>query len=330
MAVLTGIQGMNIGDGTGGKVALSIDKMVLRILSDSILTYAMATIRNPGQVKAGTVSYYRPEIVGAKDYGSGTSAFDNVNVGLVNINIDTRRNVKREYETFDVERLQESDYIIGMVSTGIAMAIQADLNGAFLDFLVKKFDDNTGDATLKTQKIVLNHVCEENPDMTPEEARKDYLKLQYAYNKIFQTFDKNKIGVPKAEILAFVAPNVDTGLTNAFWNQPNAIGEYVVNKTLALKQLGNLKYHVDNMLGINIPAGSSFNNDKDLDFSKNFGFLLHNEAVAMPINVEQIINVLNPDNGNPRFIAKYQYGIGILRPKLIYKIVSANTKSKSK
>lgn len=38
----------------------------------------------------------------------------------------------------------------------------------------------------------------------------------------------------------------------------------------------------------------------------------------MPININQTIQTINPENGNIRFIIKYQFGIGILRPKLIY------------
>ena len=40
----------------------------------------------------------------------------------------------------------------------------------------------------------------------------------------------------------------------------------------------------------------------------------------MPINIQQTMQTINPDNGNLRFITKYQFGIGILRPKLIYAI----------
>lgn len=321
MATLQGIQGMNIGDGSGGKVALSLQTRVLRILADNVLSYATATAMNPASVKAGTCSYYVPEIIGASDYGTGDGAFETPQSGLVTFNLDTRRSVKYEYETFDVERLGESDYIMGMIANGVAMAIQADLNGQFWKFLADKFDKSSGDSTLRTQTIQLTYLTKENVNETPENMRKDLLTLEYKMNKINQLFDKAKLGVPKAEIMSIVAPVVDTNLRYAFWNQPNELGKWVISKTLSGNQIGNIKYTVDPMLNNNIPAGSSFSKDKALDFTKIYGFLFHNEAIAMPINVEQIWQGVNPDNANPRFIAKYQFGIGILRPKLIYKII---------
>ena len=326
MAVLQGIQGMNIGDGAGGKVALSLQTRVLRILADNVLSYATATALNPASVKAGTCSYYVPEIIGASDYGTGDGAFSVPQSGLVSFNLDTRRSVKYEYETFDVSRLEDSDYILGMITNGIAMAIQADLNGQFWKYLVTKFDKTSGDATLKTQTIELSYLTKENVNETPENMRKDLLSIEYKLNKINQMFDKAKLGVSKAEIMAIVAPVVDTNMKYGFWNQPNLLGQWVVSKTLAGNQIGNLKYTVDPMLNNRIGAGSSFSADQELDFTNVYGFLFHNEAIAMPINLEQIWQGVNPDNANPRFIAKYQFGIGILRPKLIYKIVDKTTK----
>ena len=124
MAVLTGIQALQMGDGASGKAALSIKTRVLRILADSKLSYMLATMMNANDVKAGTVSYYVPEIIGSNDYGAaGAGAFNAPNSGIVSVNINTRRDVKWEWETFDISRLEEGDYILGMITTGIAMAV---------------------------------------------------------------------------------------------------------------------------------------------------------------------------------------------------------------
>lgn len=323
MATIQGISGMQMGDGAGGKVALSIQKQVLRILSDNILSYATATALNPASVKAGTATYYVPELIGAEAYGTGTSKFHVPQSGLLSFNLDTRRTVKWEVETFDLSRLNESDYIMGMISTGIAMAIQADLNGQFWKYLVEKFDKNTGDSKLKTQVLSTDYLTKKNKTIDPDTAFGDYIQIEYLYNDINQTFDKNKLGIPKAEIMAIFAPIVDTNLKIAFRNQPNAIGEYQINKSLSGKKIGNLIYTTDPMLNKNIPANSSFNNDQALDFTKIFGFIFHNEAIAMPINLEQIWHGTNPENANPRFIAKYQFGIGLIRPSIIYKLVDS-------
>lgn len=323
MAVLQGISGMNIGDGAGGNIALSIQERVLRILADSQLSYLAATMRNPQSVKAGTATYYVPEIIGANDYGVSGSAFVTPQSGLVSFNLDTRRDVKHEYETFDVERIDQSDYIIGMISIGIAMAIQADLNGQFLTYLKKQFDAG---GALAAQKVVTKYIGTKNATMTKEQAREDYINLQYTIVDLMTTFDKNKLGVNKSEFITILAPLADVNLKNAFWDQPNETGNFVISETLSGKKLGIINYIVDSMLLKNIPAGSSFNNNQAVDMSAYVGFILHNEAIAFPINLYQIINTINPDNGNPRYIAKYQFGIGTLRPKLVYAITKAATK----
>lgn len=315
MAILQGISGMQIGDGAGGKVALSIKESVLRILSDTQLSFMTATVRTPGALNSGTVSYYVPELVQTENYGTGTNAFQTPQAGLVSVNIDTRRSSSYEIETFDMSRIGEIDYIIGMVSTGLALAIQADLNAHFLNFLKEKI---TGELT--AQRIKVKYIGEKNVDLTPENSRKDLLLLEYQMNDINQTFDKAKLGVPKAEVFCIFSPLLDTNIRNAFWNQPNGLGEWVIDKSLSGKQIGNIKYFVDNMLNKNIPAGSSFSKDKDNDFSKILGFILHNEAVAFPINIETIGQTINTQNLNPRWIAKYQFGMGVLRPSLIYAI----------
>lgn len=216
MAILQGISGMQIGDGSSGKIALSLKTRVIRMLADQIMSYATATIREPSQVKTGSVSYYVPEIIGAEAYGSASSSFDVPQASLVNVKIDTRDWIHYEYETFDVERLGESDYILSMIASGIAMAIQARLNAAFLQNLADAFSTNAETASMRTQKIELAYVVKPEIARKPDEARNDYYALQYAHMKINQMFDKNKLGVPKSEIMAIVAPVVDIGLQQAF------------------------------------------------------------------------------------------------------------------
>lgn len=315
MAVLTGISGMNIGDGSGGKVALSLETRVLRMLADSEFSYMFATLRNPTEVKTGTVSYYVPELLTTTDYGDGTTPFQTPNVGLVSINLDTRRTAKYKYETFDVERLTESDYIMGMVSTGLAMSIQADLNFQFLNYMYNQL--KTG-GTLQAQKIDLDYICNKTT-FTPDQGFDDYLKLEYGIIDISTIFDKNKLGVQKAEIMALLSPYCDVGLRIAFRNQPNSIGNWQIEQTLVGKQIGNLKYKVDNMLDKQIAAKASFN-DQEVNLTNFIGMLFHNEAIAMPMNLNTIVQLLDPQDANPQWIAKYQFGIGILRPNLVYGI----------
>ena len=318
MAVLQGISGLAMGDGTGNKIALSINTQVLEILSNDKLSYLTATITNPAQVKNGTVSYYVPEIIGSGDYGTAGEGTNFVEpaAGLVSINIDKRRQNKYEVETFDISRLNESGYILGVVAAGIARAIQADLNAEYLTFIVSQFKQG---GNLQTQVLELAKVGKGDPTLTPEESRVDYNRVQLQIAKFQKMFDKRMLGVGVNEIYGVLSVEADIDLRNAFWNQPNTLGNFVIKETLEGVKLGNLNYFVDVMLNNTIGAGTSFS-DKQLQTAGLVGLIMHREAVGMPINIQQTMQTINPENGNLRFITKYQFGIGILRPKLIYAI----------
>lgn len=318
MAILQGISGLSMGDGEAGKIALSINTQVLDILSNDKLSYLTATITNPAQVKNGTVSYYVPEIIASGEYGTAGEGTQFVEpaAGLVSINIDKRRQNKYEVETFDISRLNESGYILGVVAAGIARAIQADLNAEYLSFLVAQF--KTG-GSLATQILELANVGKGNPDLTPELSRVDYNRIQLQIAKFQKMFDKRMLGVGVNEIYGVLSVEADIDIRNAFWNQPNTLGNFVIRETLEGVKLGNLNYFVDIMLNNTVAAGTSFS-DKQLQTAGLVGLIIHREAVGMPININQTIQTINPENGNIRFITKYQFGIGILRPKLIYAI----------
>ncbi|WP_300351203.1 hypothetical protein [Clostridium sp.] len=86
---------------------------------------------NPSSVKSGTVAYQVPEILQAEDYGDGTTTSQIPQSGLVEISIDTRRDIKYDVETFDQTRLGDMEYVIGIIASASALAIQNDLNAHF-------------------------------------------------------------------------------------------------------------------------------------------------------------------------------------------------------
>ena len=329
MAALTGISGMNIGDGAGAKVALSINEYVLRILVDGGFTWRFATPTSPSDIKAGTASYFVPEVVsGGNDYGSGNITYDTVNVGLKSFNVDKRRYTAYTYDLFDVERIYESDAIMAQIATSLAVQVEAQLNA---DFWLELKNVLTTDTTVKTQAIELAVLGKNYADtpFTPDEAFTDFQKMNYQIVTISKLFDKNKIGVSKDEMMTILAPEVDAGLTIAFRNQPNAIGEWQIAKSLVGKQIANVRYITDKMLNQNIAAGQSFNKNA-VDLTNLLGVIFHTEAIAMPINFQQVLFLQDNNNGNPKFLAKWQYGFGILRPKLIYSLWTTGNKPKAK
>ncbi len=317
MAVITGISGMQMGDGAGGKIALDLKTRVLRILYDSSFSYLTATVANPRQLNAGSVSYQIPEILTAEDYLTGNTEFQTMQSKIVEVPINIRRTVKYTYETFDQSRLGDMVGVIGTIANSVAMSIQNDLNAHFWLNTSKEFAANTG--TLRTQSIQL-------PDLVDKAATIDKIKaavkeLQWKTTEISKTFSKLAMGVSKAELMIFLDPFADINIRQMYYNQPNSLGHRVVANNLEMIQLGGgVSYTLDKMLGNDIKANQSFSKDKALDLKDYVGFIIHNEAIAMPFNLNQMVGVIDQTNGNPRMIAKYQFGFGIIRPWLVYAI----------
>lgn len=319
MAILTGISGLQMGDGEGGKIALSIDTRVQRILANSSHAYKTATMMNAMDVKSGTVAYYKPEIVQAQDYGTGTGPFQVTNTGIVEVAIDTRRTIKWDWEQFDASRLHESEYIIGMISNGVANAILADLNAHFLTFVNNQLTNNTA---IQNQVLVLPELVDETA--TADKCRDAMFKVQYKIAQLEKIFDKRMLGIEKAEMLVFLDNIADVNVRKSFTNIVGGINEFLMSDLKGV-QLGNFKYLIDPMLNNKVPAGTSYSADKDLDTTNLIGFICHNEAIAMPLNYNSTTFLINNENANPRYISKYQFGIGLIRPKLLYGIVKQKT-----
>lgn len=315
MAILQGISGLQWGDGANGNVALSIHTEVLRILRSNKLSYMSATIRTPGQVAAGTATYYVPEIIQTNYYGaSGASGFSVPQTGIISFNLDKRRDAKWEVEQFDIARLQDSTYILSVIAAGLAGAIQSDLNAEYLAFLTSQFKEG---GKLANQTVPVPTLWKTDVTVTPEQCRQDFLLLQQQVMKFTKKFNKQMLGLERNEVFAVLSYEADINLRNAFWNQPNELGRKVIEDTLEGQQLGLLKYFTDPMLQNEIRVGTSFSKDTALDTTNFVGFIAHKEAIAFPINLMTTTQTINPDNGNPRFITKYQFGMGILRPDLI-------------
>lgn len=315
MAVLTGISGMQIGDTAGGNVALTITTRTLRILSDMSLSYLSATIKNPNDVKFGTVSYYRPELIQVNDYGTGTTTFDAPQVGNVDVNLSIRRTGKWTYEEFDLARMGGVESVIGMIANGLALGIQADLNAHFITYVTQELK-----TTLKAQNIQIALFGQANPAATPEQCRVAMNQLKFKVGQLSKMYTKDKLGVSQAEIVTLLSVESDILIENAFWGQQGGIE--IILGGLKTKKFGNVRYIIENMLNNKIDATTSFSKDKTLDTTNFNGLIIHNEAIAMPMNFLTGKFIVDPVNGNPKYLMKYQFGIKILRPELVWGVTN--------
>lgn len=333
MAVLDGISGNWMLDGAGGNIALDIQKGILRILSDSAFVYKTATILNKGEIKKGSVSYALPEIAQTEDYGQDGGSFQNIAANLVKIPINIRRWVGVEYESFDYSRLGDFQAVVPMVINSIAMSIENDLNAHFWNFIATNFKQDNG--PLRKQSIVMPGLVEDYSTaangVKTDDIKKYIYQLQRHYLAVNKTWNKNVLGIPKAELMLILDTYADLNIRQAYDGQPNALAERTIAKDLVGVQIGTGVYYItDKMLGENIKAGTSFSKDKALDLSNFIGLICHNEAIAMPFNFHELAFLRNPKNNNPRLICKYQFGLGFVRPTLCWAIVKQQPAARGK
>lgn len=333
MAILQGIQGMFLNDGDGGKIALDINRRVLTILNSGRLSFLTCTI-NEAQARAGTIWFDKPEIIQNQEYvdsyntptttaegqtppapaGGGTNYYQTPTSGKIAVNIDKTRAAGYQVETFDLVSLGNPNAILGQIASSLAMAMTKQLNATFLQYLVDFFADKL-DIKGSTQKTPLA-VLDKEAYNTPESCREDLDKLTKRLARFTQIYDKEKAGIDGGQFVTVTSPIVHVNMMNAFWNQQGSLPML----------LGREKYYVfqdiitiqDGMLQNTILKGESFSKDTDLDTSTLAAFMIHNEAIAMPIVYNGTFNMVNQFNGNPLFLAKYKYGIGMVRPDLIW------------
>ena len=329
MAILQGIQGMFMNDGAVGKIALDINRRVLTILNSGRLSFLTCTI-NEAQARAGTIWFDKPEIIQNQEYvdsyntptttaegqtppapaGGGTNYYQTPTSGKIAVNIDKTRAAGYQVETFDLVSLGNPNAILGQIASSLAMAMTKQLNATFLQYLVDYF------AGAGSKQITALDVLDKEAYSTPEPCREDLDKLTKRLARFTQIYDKEKAGIDGGQFVTVTSPIVHVNMMNAFWNQQGSLPML----------LGREKYYVfqdiitiqDGMLQNEILKGQSFSKDTDLDTSTLAAFMIHNEAIAMPIVYNGTFNMVNQFNGNPLFLAKYKYGIGMVRPDLIW------------
>lgn len=315
MAVLTGFSGMQMGDGAGGKIALMIKTGILQFLQNTFFAYKTASL-NTATVDAGSVTYKIPELLYTDTYNPAGIDRQVIQANQVTVPINIQRSLAYETETFDVSRLGSWKAIVGMVAAMIGTIIEADLNSHFWLNLKTKFDTQNGE--LRKQNLVLPQL--QKKDVTSEEGRAAIRDLIWLYTQISKKYTKTQLGVNPNDLLLIVCPEAEVTFREAFWNQPNSLGERVVSNSLTMKPLGgNVYYQVDNFLGQNIPK-EIFRKDVDTDLQEFLGFVIHKEAIAFPWNIQKARFFDDQKNLNEVFAVKYQFGFGILRPHLIYSI----------
>lgn len=318
MGIMSSITAMQIGDGAGGKTSLAIKTGILKFLQNSMFAYKTASV-DTATVRAGSITYKLPEFVQTEKYNPAGISRQVLQAKDITVTLNIQRALAYETETFDVSRLGSWTAIVGMISAMVGTIIEADLNSHFWLKLKEQFNLTNG--ALRKQNLMLPAL--QKKGVTETEGRQAISELIWQYTQISKQYNKSQLGVKKSDMVLFVCPEAEITFRQAFWGQPNAVGERVISDSLSMKPLGGgVYYQVDNFLGQNIPKGI-FRSDEDTDMSDFLGFMFHNEAIAFPWNIEKARFFDDQQNLNEVFAVKYQFGFGLLRPHLIYSITKS-------
>ena len=143
-----------------------------------------------------------------------------------------------------------------------------------------------------------------------------------AQNDLCKTITNKYIGVSQSEFYGLVdrtaLKNIRLLLTglNASNSAYDMLLKGIGGDTMEKFEFNGLTLLVDNFINFSLPQGYSFNGDYAMAI-KMLGCIIHREAVAFPIGLNTVVGVINPNNGNMRYIAKYCFGKGIIRPELL-------------
>lgn len=343
MATLTGISGMlgGFGDGNGGSIALSLREKVLRFLkSDTLFTYMVSTMK-PDSWGAGSVYFRKIQTLQNETYKGSNNSFQEPQSTTVRIDINQAQVVKYSYELFNMDRVKSADELLGQIAATMYESMSQQLNAALLLFLkyhtlgdaaeIKKVYTTLSDSYMPqaagqfVKLSALGQTMTSTGSTTTAQFGNnvflDYMKIRNGVDRLGQLYTKESFGVPTPDFQSVISP---IGRNSLSYMGRDQVGGTISNFQIQKVQgtdIAGFKFFVDKMLDMKLAVGQSFNRDYDVDLKNVFGFLLHNEAVAMPIGRIYAWSDTNPNDGNYLFGLRWMYGIGFLRPQLVCALI---------
>lgn len=324
---IVGIDGIYLGDGNGGKISYDIiSGKVLEIISSNSLGIAgTALIENPGQVRAGTVVYRKPELIKtgdfavANDAGAGGIATQTPQVETVLVNIDKRKAAKYKIDEFDIVALQDAAAIEAQIAAGLAKSTMARLDLELFENVKQFLKDNESSNTIT--------IADFSTTTDLEQMRLNRLKFNDLVADIESTITKDILGTPEFETVSILSKKAygrmlegiafaggDRGTELRLQGQlPGQVvgGNAILKHIFVAKKVDGKIFTLDKVA------------DTDYDFSKIEAFLWNREAIAFPFQILGVTAMRDYRDGDPIFIQKFRYGFKVLRKELIRGILNA-------
>lgn len=335
MAQFLQAEGIVIGDGAGQGIALSIKEGIIRNLHQSLATFLQARAPQSGSVIAGGSINYRIPLYGqTKAYAQDQVVNAFPNVANIGVKVSDYRTSFTEIEGFDQSMLgPEGQSAIAEIVANISQQIRADQNAHFYIAMHEYFAglyDSTSSTWTKTPHLTQTLWLPElgsKKVLSEDQSRLLQKEVANKINSMTKFINKKYIGIKGSEFFGIIdrfgATNLSLLLTRL--NASNEALGIMVNSfdgdTLETFKFGGVNFLIDNFVNNVVAQGASFNGDYAIDLSGVYGYLIHREFIAFPMGIEQVVSVMNPNNGNMRWIAKYCFGAGILRPELGCEII---------
>jgi len=265
MATFSGIQGIAIGDGQGGYVALSIEERVNRILATTRNAATYLSARAPQSLNVGAsgrVYYRKPEVIQTNAYSVGQTSNDLPKVGQEYVDIDKQRTANYQIETFDAKRIKDWGSVEGEIARSLAYSIMLDHDSAFLQGLKQYFEDNktTTSLFLVAPKLV-------DKTATVEEILGIVRDIAFLKGDIEKTYNKYYEGVPGSECIGIFDVYAETNFNYAIARGVLSLDAGVKvmlegsvrgdEGTMKVQSVWGVKFIIDNLMNIDIHSGDA-------------------------------------------------------------------------
>lgn len=279
----------------------------------SIFQYATATAEQVAWLpNAGQALYNLTHRAVWQDDYSLPNGGTTQTMGLTRIPvpIDKRFNLKIMNEAFDLAMI-EANIKNGMIADAISSVVQNKFVNLECELIQAIYDYCIADGQYDV--IPLRSYTSDNQD----EANKVFFTLN---EKIIDTTNQISnlyFGLPTEKMFLVLGRRAYLGLTPAYLK--------VIGSQAQLKAMVNGELYENTAMGI--PVTKSFNlekayakgqvnRDRSYDFTNINGIIMNRQVWAFPLNMDTIIQVLDNDTANPKWIGKVQYATPtILYPK---------------
>ncbi len=300
---------MNITGNINDKIIFKKTLQIIR--SNAIGVFASATLSAIGE---GNTEVYRiADMLGSTKYtqANKNDTADKLNVNEILLHKDNQRKVTYEIEDFDRINIgSEFASIEDVVASTIGLGIAAELDCEFFK------------AAYNSAVATTNFTVNANYSNATTTAQMDAMYFQTVdiASALEGTVDKSTIGLNKQELITFLPPQATARFIK---NGNGGDRNYDNTKNGDFKEINGVSIRTYPLLGKNIVANQSFSKDKAYDFSKIENLTIHTQAIAFSFQMVKVATNMKAESGNLITVNKFQYGIAILRPKLIHLIANA-------